>query len=267
MKIKFTKMTGAGNDFIFLGPAFEGLKEQGQELARKLCERRKSVGADGLIIVEDAGETLFMRYYNSDGSEADFCGNGARCFVLYAIEKRIREGKVEFDSRAGRHLGEIRPEGVRVSMQAPRLIGDAMLEVAGDARLVTLAEAGVPHAVILSEDISAVDVERLGREIRMHEQFQPQGANADFVGTAGRDGFRIRTYERGVEKETLACGSGCVAAALVLRSKNIAGSRSDFRVASGDVLHVEIPRQGEEGEAYLTGPARIVFEGETDLKE
>ena len=267
MKIRFTKMTGAGNDFVFLGPAFAGLAERAPELAVRLCARRNSVGADGLILVDDSGESIFMHYFNSDGSEADFCGNGARCFVRYCIEKSVTEGMVEFDTRSGRHLGEVTSEGVRVSMEAPALVGDVMLEVAGDNKLITLAEAGVPHAVLLSEDVAAIDVERLGREIRMHPHFAPRGANADFVGTGGRDGFPIRTYERGVEKETLACGSGCVAAALVLRSKNITGSRTAFRVASGDVLLVELPRKGEQGEAYLTGPARIVYEGETDLEE
>jgi diaminopimelate epimerase len=267
MRIKFTKMTGAGNDFILLGPAFAGLRERAPEIARRLCPRRTAAGADGLIMVDDTGETLFMHYFNSDGSEADFCGNGARCFVRYCIEKEIGSGALEFDTRSGRHAGELTPEGVRVSMEAPRLVGDAMLEVSGDTRLVTLAEAGVPHAVVITEDVAGADVEGLGREIRMHPHFAPDGANADFVGTGGRDGFPIRTYERGVERETLACGSGCVAAALVLRAKNIAGSRSAFRVASGDLLSVELPRKGEEGEAWLTGPAAIVYEAETDLKE
>jgi diaminopimelate epimerase len=267
MNIKYTKMSGAGNDFVFLGPAFAGMKDRAPEIAMELCDRKKSVGADGLIIVDDSGESLFMHYYNSDGSQADFCGNGARCFVLYVIEKGIARGRVEFDTRSGRHLGEIASGGVRVSMEAPKLIGDEMLDLGGGAKLITLAEAGVPHAVLISEDVGAVDVEGLGREIRMHPHFAPDGANADFVGTSGRDGFPIRTYERGVERETLACGSGCVAAALVLRSKNITGSRAAFRVASGDVLQVELPRKGEAGEAYLTGPARIVHEGETDLKE
>ena len=267
MRIKFTKMTGAGNDFVFLGPAFAGLVERAPEIALKMCERRNSVGADGLIIVDDTGESLFMHYVNSDGSVADFCGNGARCFVLYCLEHGIGKGTVEFDTRSGRHMGEMTDRGVRVSMEAPRLVGDDMLEVAGETKLVTLAEAGVPHAVLLAEDVGAIDVERIGREIRMHPRFAPDGANADFVGTTGRDGFPIRTYERGVERETLACGSGCVASALVLRAKNITGSRTAFRVVSGDALHVELPRKGEEGEAYLTGPARVVYEGDIDLKE
>lgn len=267
MKIRFTKMAGAGNDFVFLGPALAGLKERASELALSLCRRRTSVGADGLIIVDDSGESLFMHYFNSDGSEADFCGNGARCFVFYCVEKGIATGAVEFDSRSGRHLGELAADGVRVSMEAPRLVGDTMLEVGGDTRLITLTEAGVPHAVVLSEDAGDIDVEGLGRSIRMHPHFGPEGANVDFVETSGRESFAIRTYERGVEKETLACGSGCVAAALVLRSKNITGSRAAFRVASGDVLNVELPRKGERGEAYLTGPAHIAYEGETDLKE
>lgn len=260
-------MAGAGNDFVFLGPAFAGLKDRGPELAEKLCERRKSVGADGLIIVDNTGDSLFMHYFNSDGSEADFCGNGARCFVLYCIEKRMCEDGVEFGSRSGKHVGQVTPLGVRVSMGAPGLVGDSMLEIDGDTKLVTLAEAGVPHAVLLSEDVSSVDVEGLGRKIRMHPRFGLEGANVDFVGTGGREGFPIRTYERGVEKETLACGSGCVAAALVLRSKNVSGSRTAFRVASGDVLQVELPRKGEAGETNLTGPAQIVYEGEVELKE
>jgi len=267
MKIRFTKMTGAGNDFVFLGPAFAALAGRAPELAVRLCERRNSVGADGLILVDDAGESIFMHYFNGDGSEADFCGNGARCFVHYCIENGLSGDMVEFDTRSGRHLGEMTSEGVRVSMEAPALVGDALLDVAGGNKLITLAEAGVPHAVLISEDVAGIDVERLGREIRMHQQFAPRGANADFVGTGRRDAFPIRTYERGVERETLACGSGCVAAALVLRSKNITGSRTAFRVASGDVLHVELPRKGEHGEAYLTGPARIVYEGEIDLEE
>jgi diaminopimelate epimerase len=267
VKVKFSKMAGAGNDFVFLGPAYAGLRERAPGLAARLCERRKSIGADGLIIVDDGGDRVFMHYFNSDGSEASFCGNGARCFVLYCIEKKIRRGAVEFDSRAGRHTGAVTADGVRVSMEAPRIEGESMLEIDGRARLVTLAVAGVPHAVVLTEDVGAVDVAGLGRKIRMHPDFGPEGANADFVGTSGRGAFPIRTYERGVEKETLACGSGCVAAALVLRSKNIAGSRSAFRVASGDILNVELPRQGETGEAYLTGPALTVYEGQIDLKE
>ncbi len=267
MKVTFTKMTGAANDFVVLGPPYAGLRRSAPDVARRLCERRRSVGADGLIIVDDSGDTLFMHYYNSDGSEADFCGNGARCFVLYCIDKGICSGRVEFASRSGRHLGEVASDGVRVSMDPPRLVGEIMLDVGGADRLVTVAEAGVPHAVLIREDVSAVDVEDLGRRIRMHPRFAPAGANADFVGADGRGRFVIRTYERGVEKETPACGSGCVASALVLRSKNMAGSTSVFRVASGDLLRVDLPRAEEEGWAYLTGPADIVFEGSIDLEE
>jgi diaminopimelate epimerase len=267
MKIEFTKMAGAGNDFIFLGPGYAGLRERAPRLAAVLCERRRSVGADGLIIVEEAGEDIVMRYFNRDGSRASFCGNGARCLVLYCTEKGLRRGEFDFWSESGVHRGGVTPEGVRVSMEAPRLIGDYMLDIDGDTRLVTLADAGVPHAVLLTEEVEGIDVEGLGRRVRMHPEFEPEGANADFVATSGRDGFPIRTYERGVEKETLACGSGCVAAALVLRSKNISGSTAAFRVASGDLITVELPRKGEEGAAYLTGPACFVFEGVAEFEE
>jgi len=267
MQVQFTKMAGAGNDFVVMGPQYAGLLARAPGLARAICERRRSVGADGLIIVEEAGKGILMHYFNSDGSEASFCGNGARCLVLYCVEKGIASGQFAFESNSGRHRGEVTGGGVRVSMDSPRLLGDHMLDLGGDSRLVTLAEAGVPHAVLISDDVGREDVGELGRAIRTHIRFRPDGANADFVGLRAGEVFPIRTYERGVEKETLACGSGCVAAALVLRSKNLTGSRTSFRVASGDVLTVELPREGAGGQAYLTGPAAIVYEGHIELKE
>jgi len=265
MKIEFTKMSGAGNDFIFLGPEYTSLKDRSSELARLLCPRGTSVGADGLIMVETSGDGIVMHYFNSDGSEASFCGNGARCLVLFCSIKDIATGEMEFRSGSGAHTGEATGRGVRVSMDAPRFVKDVLLKEGGDTYQVTLVEAGVPHAVIFSEGLADVDVEGIGAAIRHRDEFAPDGANVDFVEPAVGH-YLIRTYERGVEQETLACGSGCVAAALALKLKHGAGDVIDLKVASGDVLTVELP-DGSSGIAHLVGPARVVYEGHAELKE
>ncbi len=273
MKIRFTKMSGAGNDFIVLGPQYVILKDRLQELARKMCPRKISVGADGLILVEKARRDIFMHYLNRDGSEALFCGNGARCLVLYCRMKGLVNGTVSFRSGAGTHTGDVTPQGVRVDMKMPVFIRETAVAVdMGDSGRnqydVYLVDAGVPHAVIVTHGIDSIDVETVGGRIRHHPAFAPEGANADFVDTAGGEPFQLRTYERGVEKETLACGSGCVAAAFVLRLKHLAGDSVRLKVASGDVLTVEFNAKDQSpGSAYLVGPASIVYEGEIDLEE
>ncbi len=264
MMIEFTKMSGAGNDFVFLGPRYSSLKDRAGELARMLCPRRTSVGADGLILLETPGDDIVMHYFNSDGSEASFCGNGARCLVLFCSVKGIATGTIEFRSGSGAHTGEVTGRGVRVSMDAPRFVEDLVVEEDGIYE-VTLIEAGVPHAVIVTDGLANIDVEGIGASIRHRDEFAPHGANVDFVEVAdGR--YMIRTYERGVERETLACGSGCVAAAHALNLKHGAASVVDLRVASGDILTVELP-EGESDIAYLVGPARVVYEGQAELKE
>ena len=259
--IKFTKMSGAGNDFIFLGPDYASLKEWAPQGARYLCRRRLAVGADGLILVEKTFDGIFMHYYNSDGSRADFCGNGARCLVRFCVAKGVAPGPVTFRSEAGVHTGEVTDGGVRLSVQPPALIDDTELTIDGRLYAVTHVEAGVPHAVLLVSDIDGVDVEGLGREIRNHPSFGREGANADFVAAGDEGEFSIRTYERGVERETLACGSGCIAAAYVLREKGMTGDRVRLRVRSGAVLRAEFTPEA----TYLTGPADIVYEGEIEL--
>ena len=269
MKLRFTKMSGAGNDFILLGPEYAPLAGRLSEIARAMCPSHVAVGADGLILVERTGSGLFMHYVNSDGSEASFCGNGARCLVLYCGAKGIASGRVTFRSKSGVHVGEVVPEGIKVDMKAPSLVREITVAVAADGPRQTdyhvhLVDAGVPHAVIFADDVDSVDVEGLGRRVRHHAAFGPEGANVDFIDSSGREPFRLRTYERGVEQETLACGSGCLAGALVLRLKHLAGDSVSLRVTSGDVLTVGFSPDGQAG---LTGPAAIVFEGEMDLKE
>jgi diaminopimelate epimerase len=263
MRIEFTKMAGAGNDFIFLGPEYARLKAVAPDLARRLCARRTSVGADGLVIVERS-EGLVMHYYNGDGSEASFCGNGARCLVLFCETKNIAHGKMEFRTGSGSHTGEVTGDRVRVSVGQVRLLKEFSLDLDGSVYDIALAEAGVPHAVIMTEHLDDTDVEKAGRRIRSEPAFGRAGANVDFVEARAPGEFGIRTYERGVERETLACGSGCVAAAYVLHSRGIAGEVVGFHVRSGDYLNVELPHSEDE-EAYLAGPARIVFDGSLEL--
>jgi diaminopimelate epimerase len=263
MRVEFSKMSGAGNDFVVLGPEYSSLESRAPALARKLCPRRTSVGADGLIVV-DVSHGFFMHYYNGDGSEASFCGNGARCFVLYCMLKSLARGEMEFGTRSGLHRGAVVAGGVRVSMPPPRLERELAVEVGGGTYAVHLVRAGVPHAVIILEHGRTPDVETVGRAIRSHRAFGEEGANVDFVTTTADGEFSIRTYERGVEQETLACGSGSVAAAYVLRLKGLAADEATLRVASGDRLGVRLSRgQGEY--AYLAGPAALVFEGILDL--
>ena len=263
MKVKFTKMSGAGNDFVFLGPEYAEIVPRLAEVARTLCRRRLSVGADGLILVERGPAGIVMHYFNSDGSEASFCGNGARCLVRYCAAKGIARGRMRFASRSGEHSGEETPDGVTVEMAGPVLAGRQTVNVGGCDYRVHLVRAGVPHAVILGGPVGAIDVEGIGKKIRNHPAFMPDGANVDFVDAAGGAPFALRTYERGVERETLACGSGCVASALALKLEGVAGAEVALKVASGDVLTVALPEAG--GQARLAGPAVVVYEGEIDL--
>ncbi len=263
MRIEFSKMSGAGNDFIVLGPAYSVLKAEAPELARRLCSRRISVGADGLIIVEQSGG-LLMHYHNGDGSEASFCGNGARCMVVFCEAKGLATGEIAFRSGAGHHIGEATDGGARVSMAPARLEKELPLVVEGRTYEIHLVMAGVPHAVVICEQVDEVAVASVGRAIRSHPVFGEDGTNVDFVMGCDTGEFGIRTYERGVEKETLACGSGCVAAAHLLRSRGLAGDIVTLKVASGDRLTVELP-QSKGQDTWLVGPARIVFEGSLEI--
>jgi diaminopimelate epimerase len=263
MRVEFSKMSGAGNDFIVLGPSYSALSPQAPDLARRLCPRRTSVGADGLILVEQSDDIL-MRYFNSDGTVAEFCGNGARCIVVFCLAKGIAEGRVVFGSASGLHFGEATDGGARVSMAPAGLEKKLSLAVENATYDIHLVRAGVPHAIAICRRVDGLDVDSIGRAIRSHPAFGEEGANVDFVADMGSGEFAIRTFERGIERETLACGSGCVAAAHLLRDKGLAGDVVSLRVASGDVLKVTLPQSTGE-DTFLSGPARIVFEGSLDL--
>lgn len=263
--IHFWKMNGAGNDFVMLDNR-DGCHVLSQGQIAALCDRHRGVGADGLLAVEPAEGTadFRMRYYNADGGEAEMCGNGARCFARFA---NMLSGwgleRVSFETPAGVIGATFHGEQVRLAMSDPHSLRMGLvLDVAGRALEVHFVNTGVPHAVVVVDDLESVPVVEWGAALRYHREFQPKGTNANFLKVTP-DGIAIRTYERGVEGETLACGTGMVACALVHHLLNGAASPVKVKVKGGDTLEIGLERDGDAFKnVTLTGPADIVFEGE-----
>lgn len=266
--LQFTKMNGAGNDFVMLDNR-EGKLALGREQIARLCDRHRGVGADGVLLVEQAraGADFRFRYFNADGGEAEMCGNGARCFARFAARLSGKEGVLRFETEAGTVSAEILGDRVRLGMSDPTglSLGERMT-VGGEEWEVHFLNTGVPHAVVFVEDLGGVDVEALGAGLRYHERFAPRGTNANFVAVRGPRDLAVRTYERGVEGETLACGTGVTAAALIFHALHGAGSPVRVAVKGGDVLEVGFATGGTGfREVTLAGPADFVFDGEIDL--
>ncbi len=283
--MEFYKYHGAGNDFVLVENLDGEIEEEAKpELARRLCHRRFGVGGDGLLLVEssDMADARF-RYFNSDGSEAEMCGNGMRCFAKHLYDFGIVKGeRMRIATKAGVLNVEVYPSDgrvreVRVEMGSPRFLRKEIpalgegrfirqrLSIAGEELEVSAVNTGVPHAVVFVRDLASVDVLRLGRALRFHEIF-PQGANVNFVEKLGENLFAVRTYERGVEGETLACGTGITACAAVAVLTGEASPERPIEIrARGGTLHVEAEvRNGEVVNLQMRGPARRTFRGETE---
>lgn len=267
MLLSFTKMNGAGNDFVMLDNRRGDLSLTADQIAR-LCDRHRGVGADGLLAVEPGtdGADFRMRYYNSDGGEAEMCGNGARCFARYANRLRDSDGGISFLTMAGRIEAEELADGqVRLRMSDPTdLRSPAMLSINGRDLEVHFVNTGVPHAVVFIDDIAQAEVVRDGRTLRHHEAFAPKGTNANFVQVLAPGRLVLRTYERGVENETLACGTGIVACALLHHLRDGASSPVAVDVRGGETLEVGFTKlpSGQFTDVTLTGPADFVFDGD-----
>ena len=283
--LKFTKMNGAGNDFVMLDNRDHSLALEKDAIA-KICDRHRGVGADGMLIVEPAqnGADFRMRYYNSDGGEAEMCGNGARCFARFAQRVSGKGGDVSFETMAGVIRAKMLGENVRIQMSEPHSLALNQSLSAGDAKItVHSLNTGVPHAVVfvgdsarpsesasthpllhsLREDLDAVDVRTLGNALRFHPHFAPKGTNVNFVTETGPNSIAIRTYERGVEDETLACGTGMVACALIFGELAGATSPVQVKVRGGDTLEIAWEKTGDKWRnVTLTGPADFTFDGE-----
>lgn len=283
-KILFTKMSGAGNDFVIIDKnRNKNISLKPNQISR-LCDRRSGIGADGLIFISDSKENDFkMDYFNADGSTGSLCGNGARCAIKYASESnRLKNGKAAFNSKAEKYTGEVlEQELIRFDLKSPARV-KLNFRIKASSQLIKshFVNTGSPHVVIEIEDVLAhpkdlnsryrnienFPVLEIGKEIRYSKDFAPDGTNVNFIQI--RDGeVHIRTYERGVENETHACGTGSVAAAIVVNAHKNIVTPIKLKTLSGDELVVDFQKVGNKYEKVtLTGPAKTIFTGELDLK-
>jgi diaminopimelate epimerase len=269
--IRFMKLSGSGNDFILVDNRRRLIDaEAANALAAKICTHRLSIGGDGLILIEPSRRAHFRwRLFNADGSEAEFSGNGARCAARFAYLRRIAPKRMRFETLAGIIEAEVLREeqtgrqSVKVRFPDPRgLKLNMKVSVAETERTAHFLDTGVPHCVYLVEDPDAVDVVGIGRPTRHHPLFQPAGTNVNFIKVLDPHHIRIRTYERGVEDETLACGTGSIASALIASLVSKVESPVTLVPQSGLELIVHFKAQDESfTDIYLQGDARAVYEG------
>jgi len=256
-KLKFTKMVGSGNDFIVVSGEPSGNLSR---LAKTLCDRKFGIGADGLLLLNKCKRAdLSMRIFNADGSEAEMCGNGARCAAFFN-----GKAKTTLSTAAGIIHTEVSGDQVKIQLTTPKDIRlDIPLNVNGRSLKVNFINTGVPHLVVFVHGIDKVDVKYLGRVMRNHQKFSPRGTNVNFVEEKGNNFIQIRTYERGVEDETLACGTGSTAAALIFALKKNLDNLIKVKTQSGEILKVTFQKKsGEFIKVWLEGKVRIVYKGE-----
>jgi len=268
MMLRFTKMNGAGNDFVMLDNRGGDIELSAAQVAR-ICDRHRGVGADGILLLEKStnGADFRMRYYNSDGGEAEMCGNGARCFARFAHEVARTPEKVSFETPAGIIGAQLHGDLVTLNMSDPSDMRLNMpLQVEGEETVVHYINSGVPHVIVPVSRVDVVHVSTQGAAIRRHKMFSPKGANVNFLEKRGPRKIAIRTYERGVENETLACGTGVVASALIFGATENVDGPIGVLVRGGDELTVGFERNGESfANVTLAGPAEFVFEGTIEL--
>ncbi len=264
--ITFSKMSGSGNDFIIIdnrSHCADGMDMS--QFITAVCRRKMSVGADGLILIEPSEKADFRwRFYNSDGSRAEMCGNGARCAARFAYVNGIAGENLTFETDAGIVHGQVNADRAKVKMPDPvDLRLDYSIELAMGPLAVSSINTGVPHVVIMQDAIENVDVFGLGREIRNHEAFAPAGTNVNFICQQGSGRLAIRTYERGVEDETLACGTGSIAGALVSSIKLNWTSPVNLLTRSKEFLTIYFSEDdGVFSDVHLEGDARLIYTGQ-----
>jgi len=271
MKLKFWKMSGAGNDFVCIDNRRGQIKLNKRQVAR-LCHRQFGVGADGLLSIETPRATVdadfVMGYYNSDGGRAEMCGNGARCFARFVQKVTGTRKKVlRFATPAGMIQARFFGDQVRVDLTPPAG-GEIGIRLKDMPNLppVHYVDTGVPHLVVPVQDVQSVDVAGMGRKLRFHQRFAPRGVNVNFMEVSKPGMIRIRTYERGVEAETLACGTGMAACAWAASQLHAFPSPIRVRVQSGASLKVYFDKTGDAPENLkLHGPAEFVYYGEIDV--
>jgi diaminopimelate epimerase len=268
MKVMFTKMHGAGNDFIMIDDRAGQMPWQDHFLMAALATRRTGVGCEGIILIQPSERADFrMRFLNPDGTEVELCGNGSRCAAAFANAIGAAGKSMTLETMCGLMDAELTDKGVRVWMpEATRKSYGLAVQVGGRTVTGAFLNTGVPHFVVPVEDVSAFDVVGEGRLLRQHEMFAPEGTNVSFVSFRPPDRMSMRTYERGVEAESGACGTGAVACAIV--AVETAGLTLPVRVRTsmGYELIVDGDWRGRKCTGLtLTGPVKVVFQGEIDL--
>ncbi len=261
----FWKMSGGGNDFIVIDHRVPWIApDRLSDFVTRICRRGLSVGADGLILIEPSENASYAwRFFNNNGKEAEACGNGSRCVARFAVLQHIAPPQHAFETQVGLVHAEVQENGrVRVRLPDPSEPCLSIL-LEGIAPLGAFINTGVPHFVCLVEDVDAIDVAHLGSKIRGHAHFAPQGTNVNFVEITGEKTLKIRTYERGVEAETLACGTGAIAAAIIATATRDMRPPIQLQTRSGIALEVDFRYAHQKAtEVFLEGDARIIFTGE-----
>ena len=268
MNIPFWKMHGAGNDFIMIDDREKNFPASDHAWIAETATRRFGVGCDGVILIQppDSAEADFrMVFYNPDGSEVEMCGNGARCVSRLAAEIGAAGKDMAFDTVAGLVRGTLNNDNsVTIGMTPPfDWAFDQPIEISGKTYTYHQVNTGVPHVVIEVDDLEDLDIMEMGSAIRYHEAFSPSGTNANFIQVTGANSLTLRTYERGVEAETLACGTGMTACGLIAAKLGKVSDPVQVTCKAGDVIEINFTNT-EEGatEVTMKGPAVHVFQGE-----
>ncbi|MBM3249113.1 MAG: diaminopimelate epimerase [Candidatus Omnitrophica bacterium] len=268
-RINFTKMVASGNDFIVIDKPVTNP----HLLARRACERKTGIGADGLLLIQKIRNKDFrMRIFNPDGSEAEMCGNGARCLAIYASSK-FKTKNLRLFTKAGIIEAQTNKDVAKIKMSHPK---DRQLDIAVQLHerslKVNYIDSGVPHAVVFVEGLHNIDVNNIGRQIRYHKRFQPRGTNVNFVEVYDRNYIGVRTYERGVEGETLACGTGVVASSLIAFLKIFEGKTKPknflmkAKTLSTEVLNVYFNYKEDKFlDVWLEGKVNNICKGEYNV--
>jgi len=264
-------MSGGGNDFIILEDV--ALKKlELKKLASELCKRGHSIGADGLIYIAPSKKAdFFYWHFNSDGSVANICGNGSRCVALYAYKRKIANKRMTFETPAGIFSAEVSSNLKTVKVDfipAKNLRLNIPINIDENFDLVHFIDVGVPHTIVFVEKPNEIDVNKTGKKICFHPEFHPQGTNVNFIKVKDRKNIKIRTYERGVESETLACGTGSISSAIVSGALNKITPPVSLHTSGGSILVVDFQLQYDSNsnpcganKITLTGEAKFVFEG------
>jgi len=260
MNLTFYKYQGTGNDFVMIDNRTNNFPKNNTKLVAFLCDRKFGIGADGLILLENHEKYDFkMKYYNSDGNESSMCGNGGRCLVAFAKQLQVIQNKAEFEAIDGYHFATV-DENEIVSLQMKDVSDVKVFENH------TFLNTGSPHHVELVSELSSFDVKNRGSQIRYSNLYGKEGSNINFVKQIESDKFAVRTYERGVEDETLSCGTGVTAVAIAMFNNKLTEANKVKLNVEGGSLEVSFnEKNGKFTDVFLIGPAKFVFKGEIEI--